>query len=64
MFEITIGKVKVTAKDEKELKSKILLYSNKSYSENMKLYNDAIKKDVKEKETKEVIKETKNIDKN
>ena len=61
MFEITIGKVKVTAKDEKELKSKIFLYSNKSYSENMKLYNDAIKKDVKEKE---VIKETKNIDKN
>lgn len=61
MFEITIGKVKVTAKDENELKSKIFLYSNKSYSENMKLYNDAIKKDVKEKE---VIKETKNIDKN
>lgn len=61
MFEITIGKVKVTAKDENELKSKIFLYSNKSYSENMKLYNDAIKKDVKEKE---VIKGTKNIDKN
>lgn len=61
MYQIEIGKIKITAKDEKELKSKIFLYSNKSYSENMKLYNDAIKKEVKQKE---VIKETKNIDKN
>jgi len=60
MFEITIGNLKVIANTEKELKSKIFLYSNLSYNENMKIYNDAIASNKKDepKETK-----PKNIDK-